>query len=160
MVVRRTGWVAALAILFCMSADAQQKISDIFNSTLASYGLSHLPEEDKVKVRGLLDGMNGATTKIYREKAEVYDSAIEYWKKQGYEPEDISFVRRDDRWLLVVGRTFPVYTTDYPPLFSVDTLPNGRYLVRKALTGGGISELIANGKIQDFTFAKWQSLRR
>jgi hypothetical protein len=142
-----------------LGVGAQQKISDIFRGTLETYGLSHLPEDDKVKVRDLLDGMNGAMTKVYREKAEVYDSAIDYWKNQGYEPEDISFVRRDNRWLLVVGKTFPVYTTDYPLLFPIDTLPSGRYLVRKAI-GSGISEIIVKGTIQDFRLAKWQSLGR
>lgn len=158
--IRRHGWVTALVVCLVVSADSKQKISEIFSSTLASYGLSHLLDEDKIKVRALVDGMNAATTKIYREKAEVYDSAIEYWKRQGYEPEDISFVRRDDRWLLVAGRSFPMYTTDYPPLFPVDTLPNGRYLVRKALIGGGLSDLIANGNLHDFSLAKWQPLRR
>ena len=143
-----------------MSVNGQNKVSDIFNGTLTSYGLSHLPDEDKVRIRTLLDDMNATATKIYREKAELYDSSIEYWRNQGYEPESISFLRRDGRWLLVVGTTFLMYTTDYPPTFPIDTLANGRYLVRKDRGGGGISELIAKGKVEDLRFAKWQSLRR
>ena len=153
MMLKRVGLWVGMVVWLCAIATAQTRVSEIFGKTLESYGLGHLSEEDKARVRSLLDGLNEATIKNYRERAEVYDSAIEYWQKQGYEPEDISFVRRDNRWLFVVGRTFPVYTTDYSPMFPIDTLPNGRYLVRKTVTGG-ISELIAKGKIVDFRYAK------
>jgi hypothetical protein len=149
--------VAALVCLaVCSPLLAESKVSDMFHALLVTHGLGHLAPEDMAKVEDLVGDMNRTITSVARERAVTFNSAVEYFERQGYTRERVKMSRLDGKTVMIVGTLNRYATTDVPLMLG--SLPDGMYFVRESPMGG-IEEIVANGDAHRFFLAKWIPLR-
>jgi hypothetical protein len=145
-----------VALLVPVISAQQREVSRerTFEDLLVVVGLDHLNPNDKDKIENLVLSLNHATTTESREKASAFDSVVGFLQGQGFAPELVMSSDLDKQPILIVGRILRESTADIPDTLWPSNWKDGLYFVR--WTDDGVSEIIVDGEVHDFTKSLWQ----
>jgi len=151
-----TALVIFLTVAFVSSTLAADDSPGPIDGLIDRYGLGHLSEADREKLRVLIAAVVSADQK----QARLAELATKYFTAQGYKLIYLQLAEVDGIYWLVVHDTFrKSATSDLPLMFPRTSFKDGYYFCKTGIVGGITEMLDENGTEQRFLFANWKDLR-